>query len=66
MAYQYKNKKGDTYYLHKREVILRGGRAQTIYYFSKEAKENTIDEIPSGFEVAENLRTGLPYLKRKG
>lgn len=66
MAYQYKNAKGDTYYLHRREVTLRGGRKQIIHYFSREMGTNTIDEIPEGFEVEENVRTGLPYLKRKG
>ena len=65
MAYSKTNSKGLTYYLHKKEVTLRGGRPQTIYYFAKEAKENAIDEIPAGYEVMENKRTGLPMLKKK-
>ena len=34
-AYTYTNSKGVTYYLHKKDVILRGGREQTIYFFAK-------------------------------
>lgn len=66
MAYSYTNSKGQTYYLHSREVTLRGGnRQQTIYYFAKQAGSGAIDELPGGFEVKESERTGLPVLKRK-
>ena len=65
MAFSQTNSKGLTYYLHKKEVTLRGGRPQTIYYFGKEAKEGAIDEIPEGYEVMENKRTGLPMLRKK-
>jgi len=65
MAFSQTNSKGLTYYLHKKDVTLRGGRPQTIYYFGKEAKEGAIDEIPAGYEVMENKRTGLPMLKKK-
>ena len=54
MVYSYKNKKGNTYYLHKK------GR---LYYFSKESKGGI--DLPSGFSVMENKKTGLPMLKRK-
>ena len=65
MAYSVKSKKsGETYYLHSREVTLRGGRKQTIYYFGRVAKEGALDELPSGYEVMENSRTGLPMLKK--
>jgi hypothetical protein len=64
MAYAHTNSKGLTYYLHSKDVILRGGREQTIYYFGKEAKDGAIDAIPEGFIVMENSRTGLPMLKR--
>lgn len=66
MAYQYTNKKGTTYYLHQTTVMLRGGnRKQTIYYFSRQTGEKAIDNLPDGFEVVENQRTGLPVLRRK-
>lgn len=66
MAYQYKNKKGTTYYLHKKDVTLRGsGKRQTIYFFAKNERSGAIDDLPQGFEVAENKRSGLPALRRK-
>ncbi len=64
MAYQHTNSKGQTYILHQREVTLKGGRLQTIYFFAKEAKEGAIDELPAGYIVIENTRTGLPILKK--
>lgn len=66
MAYTYTNKKGTKYYLHKTTVQLRGGnRQQVIYYFSRQAGEKAIDDLPEGFEVVENQRTGLPVLRKK-
>jgi hypothetical protein len=65
MAYEKTNSKGQTYYLHKKDVTLRGGRPQTIYFFAKEVKEGALDELPAGYEVMENKRTGLPMLKKK-
>ena len=66
MAYAYKNKKGTTYYLHSKDVELKGGRKQTIYYFAKEAKSNALDAVPPGKQVVENPKTGLPMLKGSG
>ncbi|MFA6423229.1 MAG: hypothetical protein WCW17_02125 [Patescibacteria group bacterium] len=65
MAYSVVSKKsGKTYFLHSKEVTLRGGRQQVIYYFAGEEKENAIDDLPSGYVVMENSRTGLPMLKK--
>lgn len=64
MAYSHVNSKGQTYYLHSREVTLKGGRQQRIYFFAKEVKDGAIDEMPEGFIVSENTRTGLPILKK--
>lgn len=36
---------------------------QTIYYFSKDPK-GSID-LPAGYKVVENPKTGLPFLKKK-
>lgn len=63
MAFEYTNKKGVKYYLHSKEVTLRGGRQQMIYFFSKDPS-GSIDSVPGGFIVVENPRTGLPVLKR--
>jgi len=64
MAFSTKSKKtGQEYFLHTKDVILRGGRKQTIYYFAREAKDNACD-LPEGYEVMENSRTGLPMLRK--
>lgn len=64
MAFEQVNSKGQTYYLHQREVTLKGGRLQNIFFFAKEIKDGAIDELPEGYEVIENTRTGLPILKK--
>ena len=57
-------KSGKTYYLHTRDVTLRGGREQTIYFFAQSIKDGALDEMPAGYVVSENPRTGLPLLKK--
>lgn len=64
MAYEFTNSRGQKYHLHSKEVKLRSGRMQRIYYFAKVAGVGAIDGIPQGFTVVENQRTGLPVLKR--
>ena len=65
MAYTHQNSKGQTYYLHAKDVTLRGGRQQRIYYFAKEERPGeSIDEVPTGMEVVENPRNGFLALKR--
>lgn len=64
MAYSHKNSKGQTYYLHSRMVTLRGGREQRIFFFAREEKDGVLHELPEGYMVMENKRTGLPMLKR--
>jgi hypothetical protein len=67
MAYSTTNSKGQTYYLHSKEVTLKGGRKQRIFYFAKEVKPpDDLDAIPPGYQVSENSRTGLPMLKKAG
>jgi hypothetical protein len=65
MAYQFKNSKGNTYYLHSRVTQLRNGREQRIFFFAKEEKDGAIDEVPEGYEVNET-QNGLPVLRKKG
>lgn len=65
MAYQHTNSKGQSYYLHSKEVKLRSGRNQRIYYFARETREGAMDSLPDGYMVIENSRTGLPILKKK-
>lgn len=64
MAYAHTNSKGQTYFLHSRNVTLRGGRKQMIFFFAREEKDGALDEVPHGYHVIENKKTGLPMLKR--
>jgi len=64
MAYKHTNSKGVTYYLNSKKVTLRGGKEQTIYYFSKDQRPEAAD-LPAGMEVNENPRNGFLTVKRK-
>ena len=60
MAFKHGN-----YTLHSKDVVLRGGRNQTIYFFSKGTpKSGKPSEKPSNMNVGVNKKTGLPYLKK--
>lgn len=63
--YSHKNSKGVTYYLHKQDVTLRGGKVQTIYFFAKSAQnaKGTPCELPAGKAVGENPRNGFLTVK---
>jgi hypothetical protein len=50
------------YWLHSKDVKLRGGRNQRIFYFSKDSA-GSID-LPDGYKVIESSKTGLPLLKK--
>lgn len=66
MAFKHKNSKGQEYFLHSKEVTLKGGRKQVIYYFARaENAEFSLDALPADRMVSENPRTGLPLLKKK-
>ncbi len=54
VGYSHKNSKGNTYHLHSK------GR---LFFFSKEPKGSI--ELPVGYKVIENKKTGLPMLKKK-
>lgn len=64
-AYSYTNKKGQTYYLHTREVVLKNGRKQRIYFFARDVREKiSLEAVPAGYTVVETQRTGMPVLKK--
>lgn len=65
MAYSHTNSKGVTYYLNSKAVVLRGGKEQTIYYFSKDERPEAVQDLPAGMEVNENPRNGFLTVKRK-
>lgn len=64
MAFSYTNKKGQTYYLHSRQVTLKNGRQQTIYFFARDERPGSLDAVPAGYAVMETKRTGMPVLKK--
>ena len=69
MPYTHKTSKG-SYQLATRDVELKGGRKQTIYFFCKEGGKlkkgcKWVDALPAGKKVGINKRTGLPYLANK-
>jgi len=64
MAYKHTNSKGVTYYLNSKNVTLRGGKQQMIYYFSKDERPEGTD-LPDNMEVNENPRNGFLTVKRK-
>ena len=67
MAYKHTNSKGVTYYLHTSEVVLRGGKAQKIYFFAKVEKNEKGEptDLPEGYIVKENPRNGFLTISKK-
>ena len=64
MGYSHQNSKGVTYYLNSKKVTLRGGKEQTIYYFSKDERPEATD-LPDGYSVNENPRNGFLTVSKK-
>lgn len=64
-TYKHTNSKGVTYYLNSKDVTLRGGKLQTIYYFSKDDRAEGIEAVPAGMQVNENPRNGFLTVSRK-
>lgn len=56
--FKYTNEEGETFWLHADE---KGDR--TLYYFSKNP-DGALPSKPSGYKVAENPDSHMPYLKR--
>jgi hypothetical protein len=65
MAYAFTNSKGVTYYLHTKKSTTSTGKERTLFFFSKEVKDGTLDTVPEGYKVVE-MKTGLPVLKKTG
>lgn len=52
--------------LYTRIVPLKGGQKQVIYFFRRATPmSGTPCDLPDGYTVGVNNRTGIPYLKRK-
>ena len=66
MAFSYTNSKGNTYYLHTKKSMTSTGKERTLFYFSKELKqEEALDAVTAGYSVAE-MKTGMLVLKKAG
>ncbi|QQR52713.1 hypothetical protein IPG36_01140 [bacterium] len=64
MAYSQTNSKGQQYYLHQKDVTLKGGRQQRIYFFARDVRDGAVEALPDGYTAVENARTGLLVLKK--
>ena len=65
MAFSVLSKKSSkTYFLHIRETPRADGKVTRLFYFSGDARD-AAPELPEGYTVVENERTGLPFLKKK-
>ena len=54
------------YTLYKKEIVTKSGKKQIIRFFSKAQPEEAEPiELPDGYEVQENKKTGVPFLKKK-
>jgi hypothetical protein len=63
MSYAHTNSQGETFYLHQRDVRLRGGRSLRVFFFAREVMDGAIDSLPLDRVVAEDPRSGLLRLK---
>ena len=64
-AYSHTNSKGVTYYLHSKDVTLRGGKQQKIFFFAKDERPaDAVSELPAGYTVKENDRNGFLTLSK--
>ena len=54
------------YILYEKKIAVKGGLKRTVRFFSKvEPDEGVTIDLPDGYEVRENKKTGVPYLKKK-
>jgi hypothetical protein len=65
MAFEFENSKKVKYYLHAKDVTLKGGRKQKIFFFARDVRPGALDAIPEGFKAIETTKTGMPILKKK-
>jgi hypothetical protein len=65
MAYEFKNSRGVSYFLHFKDVTLKGGRLQKIFFFARDIRPGALNEVPAAYKVIETTKTGMPILKKK-
>ncbi|MDG6228938.1 MAG: hypothetical protein QCH96_03115 [Candidatus Thermoplasmatota archaeon] len=53
------------YSLYRKQLRIGGKEIRTVHFFSKDAPEDsTPSELPEGYEVKVNEKTGVPYIKK--
>lgn len=53
------------YTLYRRETKKHGGKIATIHFFSKEKPDKGHPcQLPEGYQIAVNKKTGVPYIKK--
>ena len=60
--------KQEKWKLYKRNVQLKGGKKQIIYFFSKKIPKSGMEcDLPEGYIVKKIKNTGsnMPYLRKK-
>ncbi|MCK4366092.1 MAG: hypothetical protein KAW45_08570 [Thermoplasmatales archaeon] len=58
-------KHGD-YTLYEKEIETKSGDKRTVRFFSKGEPDGSEPiDLPDGYEIKENRKTGVPYLKKK-
>ena len=54
------------YTLYAKEIKTKSGKKRIVRFFSKaEPEEGEPIELPKGYKVEKNEKTGVPYLKKK-
>jgi len=54
------------YSLYRKEIILQSDKKRVIHFFSKEKPDDGEKvDLPEGYEVKLNKKTGVPYISRK-
>lgn len=69
-SYSHTNSNGVKYYLNFKDVKLRAGTIQRIYYFSRDYRAETATPLPKDFTIRENPRNGFltvitPAMRRR-
>jgi len=54
------------YGLYEKEIKTKSGNKRKVKFFSKAEPDNAVPiELPKGYEIKKNKKTGLPYLRKK-
>ena len=60
-GYKYKG-----FILYEKKITMKNGKKRTVRFFSKgEPDEGKPIDLPKGYHVKENKKTGIPFLKKK-